>query len=84
MAKPANGEYELTGVPSGMKMRFRVDDQGGEATFGRFIWDEPEQAFYHVKADLMIQCTGGGTFVAIVKASTPEEQVYSGTCVPIP
>ncbi len=80
MAKPANGRYELTGS-NGLKMRMWVTTNGATVTFGEFIWDENEQAFYHPKTDIVIVCTGTGSFSAIIKAGTPDEETHSGTCV---
>lgn len=85
---PADGRYRLTSNPSGNPPRqydMLVEVVGNvmRCTFGDMEWVASSDFFHHEKADIAIRCEGAGTFTAIVKAGTPQEQTYAGTCTAV-
>ncbi len=89
---PGNGTWKLTSAPpNSMSMTMRIDGPAATVSFGTMLWDAGNDWWEHPKADVVVRFVSGyvagppevlGTFVAIVKAGTPDEATYSGTYRP--
>lgn len=87
---PGNGTWRLEAT-TGEIMTMVVSGGSATVTFGTLAWDATEDWFRHPKADVIIRFLTAyvagppevlGTFAAVVKQGTPQEQTYGGTYGP--
>jgi len=82
--RPADGTYRLIANPPDV-----FDVQGVVAgdtltmSFGVLTWDAAHDWFASETPDVVIRCTGEGTFMAVWNHGQPNQRAFEGTCIAV-